>query len=96
MQHGRNAVQYAQFVIISDGRGNVPLEASHAGKITRSVNREGVDDALQVAQQIHSLDNVKTVLFNPQPQQYAELPLTLARALRAKTILIPLQEAAKV
>ncbi|NTW20405.1 MAG: hypothetical protein HGA42_12760, partial [Nostocales cyanobacterium W4_Combined_metabat2_030] len=33
LQHGRNTIQKAVLVVISDGRGNVPLEASHLGKI---------------------------------------------------------------
>jgi len=29
LQHGRNAAQQATLIVITDGRGNVPLHASH-------------------------------------------------------------------
>ncbi|NEP56897.1 MAG: hypothetical protein F6K31_07705, partial [Symploca sp. SIO2G7] len=80
MQHGRSTVQQAVLVVISDGRGNVPLEASRLGKIVPPVGSKGVEDALQVAQLIRGLDGVKAVLLNPQPQQYGDLPLELAEA----------------
>ena len=92
LQHGRNAIQKAVLVVISDGRGNVPLEASHLGRIQLPVGRKGVEDALQIAEKIGSLDNVEAVLLNPQSKQYPELPLLLAKALGAKVVLIPTLE----
>ncbi len=89
LQHGRNIRQKAILVVISDGRGNVPLEASHLGKIKPPVGRKGVEDALEVARKISNLDNVETVLLNPQSKQYPELPLLLAKALGAKVVPIP-------
>lgn len=88
LQHGRSTIQQAILVIVSDGRGNVPLAASRSGQITPPVNRQGVDDALQVAQSIRKLDNVNAVLLNPQPRQYPDLPLELAKALGAKVVMI--------
>ena len=52
LQHGRNTIQKAVLVVISDGRGNVPLEASHLGKIQLPVGRKGFEDALEVAQKL--------------------------------------------
>ena len=92
LQHGRNNVQQAILVVISDGRGNVPLEASRSDRIIPPIGRKGVEDALQVAERIRGLNEVKAVLFNPQSRQYPELPLELAKALGAKVILIPLQQ----
>lgn len=96
LQHGRSAVQQAILVVISDGRGNVPLEDSFQGKIKPSVGRKGVEDALLMAERIRGLDNVKVVLLNPQPQHYKDLPLKLAEALGATVISIPLLEALEV
>jgi len=80
-------------VVISDGRGNVPLAASRLGQITPPVGRKGVEDALQVAERIRGLDNVKVVLLNPQPKQYQDLPLELANVMGAAVVSIPpLQE----
>ena len=88
-QHGRTIIHQAMLVVISDGRGNVPLEDSRMGKITSTVGRKGFENALQVAEQIRSLDKVKVVLLNPQPQQYKDLPLVLARALGGEVVAIP-------
>jgi len=88
LQHGRSAVQQAVLVVISDGRGNVPLEASCLGRVTSPVRRKGVEDALQVAKRIRGLDGVKAVLLNPQPKQYADLPLDMAKALGATVVAI--------
>ena len=89
LQHGRNTIQKAVLVVISDGRGNVPLEASHLGKIQLPVGRKGFEDALEIAQKIGNLDNVDAVFFNPQRKQYPDLPLLLAQALGAKVVAIP-------
>ncbi|WP_138502299.1 hypothetical protein [Nostoc sp. PA-18-2419] len=85
LQHGRSTVQQAVLIVISDGRGNVPLD----GCIKPPVGRRGVEDALLVAQSISNLDRVKAVLLNPQPKQYANLPLQLAEKMGASVIAIP-------
>jgi magnesium chelatase subunit D len=89
LQHGRSAVQSAVLVVVSDGRGNVPLEASRLGRITEAVGRQGVEDAILVAAGVRKLDRVKAVLLNPQPRQYPKLPVELAKALGAKVVMIP-------
>jgi magnesium chelatase subunit D len=85
LQHGRSAVQEAVLVVISDGRGNVPLD----GSIKKPVGRKGVEDALLVAENIGKLDRVKRVLLNPQPKQYRDLPLELAEKMGASVSNIP-------
>ena len=89
LQHGRSKVQQALLVVVSDGRGNVPLAASYSGKITAPTKRQGVEDALQVADRIRLLHNLDSVLLNPQPKHYTNLPLELAQALNAKVVDIP-------
>jgi magnesium chelatase subunit D len=93
LQHGRSIVLQARLVVLSDGRGNVPLEASRTGHITLPVNREGIEDALQVAAHMRGLDHLEIMFLNPQPQQHAEVPLELADALGAELTNIPLTEA---
>lgn len=83
LQHGRSTIQQAIVVVISDGRGNVPLEDSRIGKISSSVGAKGVDDSLLVAESIHNLDRVKVVVLNPQPKQYKDFPLKLAEKMGA-------------
>ena len=77
-------------MVLSDGRGNVPLEASQTNrKPTYLVNRQGIEDALQEAEQIRRLKQVEAVVLNPQPKYYSELPIKLAQALGAKIADIP-------
>ncbi|NEO22245.1 hypothetical protein [Moorena sp. SIO4A5] len=92
LQHGRSIVQRVVLVVISDGRGNVPLEASRSNRKPQNIKRQGIEDALNIAKAIASLDNVQTLLLNPQSRAYPELPLELAKALGAKVVLIPQQE----
>lgn len=96
LQHGRSTVQKAVFVTVSDGRGNVPLEASRSRRVTPPVGRRGFEDALLVADGIRSLQGVKAVLLNPQPQQYPDFPQRLAEALGAAVVEIPLVEIEEV
>lgn len=96
LQHGRSAVQKAVLVVISDGRGNVPLEASRLGKVIPPVRKRGIEDAFQVAQQIAALNGVESVVLNPQPNHYTDLPVKLAQALKAKIVPIPPLESGEV
>ncbi|MFN8444383.1 MAG: hypothetical protein U0175_26605 [Caldilineaceae bacterium] len=89
LQHGRAAHLQARLVIVSDGRGNVPIEASHTGIITIPVNREGIDDALQIAVQLSRLERLTIIFLDPQPSQHSELPQFLADSLGATVQPIP-------
>lgn len=83
LQHGRGRVHQARLVVISDGRGNIPLAASRDGKLSQAVSREGIEDALTVAREIATLKNVEIFLLDPQPKQYADLPIALAEVMGA-------------
>jgi magnesium chelatase subunit D len=97
LQHGRSTVHQAVLVVVSDGRGNVPLAASRMNqKPTQPVKRQGIDDALEVAGQIRLLKQVEAVVLNPQPKHYADLPVKLALALGAKIEAIPVVHAWEV
>jgi hypothetical protein len=61
----------------------VPLHASHTGHIMPPVNREGIEDAIKVAQKIQGMQNLQIILLNPQPQLQSELPIGLANTLGA-------------
>lgn len=89
LQHGRGSLSRARLLVVSDGRGNVPLEGSHAGRVKGAVGREGIEDALEVARQIRSLGRVDALLLNPQPRLYPDLPPALAEALGATLETIP-------
>lgn len=81
LQHGRTTALQARLVVLTDGRGNLPLAASYAGVITHPINREGIDDALRIAAEIRRLERVTIVCLDPQPAQHGELPQLLAEAL---------------
>jgi magnesium chelatase subunit D len=84
LQHGRGGPYRATLVVLSDGRGNIPLEDSRRGEIAASVMRRGFEDSLVVGRQISHLDYVRVVYLNPQPEQLTELPVELANALGAE------------
>lgn len=83
LQSGRTRVEEARLVIITDGRGNIPLAASRAGDLKKSVSREGIEDVFTVAHELKKIKKVKTFLLNPQPEQYADLPIMLGEILGA-------------
>jgi magnesium chelatase subunit D len=83
LHHSRAGISGAQLVVVTDGRGNVPLQASFAGRLGRPVRSEGIDDALAVASQIAVLDRVAVTVVDPEPAVWADLPGKLAAALGA-------------
>jgi magnesium chelatase subunit D len=96
LQHGRSTARQVLLIVVSDGRGNVPLEDSRIGRIIQPVHRKGVEDTLQIAQQLRDFRGVEKVLLNPQPKQYNELPLLLAEAMEAEVKEIPRPDRAGV
>ena len=94
-EHGRALIQHTRFVIITDGRGNVPLAASHSGQVQMPVNREGIEGALQLAREFRKLKRVLPIVLDPRPAYHAELPAELAEALGAAYEEIPLVKEAQ-
>jgi magnesium chelatase subunit D len=79
LRHAEVAAENSWLIVVSDGRGNVPLEASQRGRVTEPVTREGVTDALHVARALRSVPSVhKVVLAPPGLIHYRELPFELA------------------
>ena len=89
LHHGRNPAARCTLVVVSDGRGNVPLGASQTGRPPGPVGRQGVEDALSQARRIAGLSRVRAVLLDPQPPLLPELPGQLAQALGASVHPIP-------
>jgi magnesium chelatase subunit D len=90
LQHGRASSQQVTFLVISDGRGNVPRVASLKNALLDGIiTREGIEDALSEAVQVSSIHRVETIVLNPQPLHYPELPGLLARVLGAEMLDIP-------
>jgi magnesium chelatase subunit D len=83
LQRGRSRLTRAWLVVVTDGRGNVPLESSREGRITGPVGATGIQSALEVARRIAGLTHVESTLIHSSPRQYPELPGALAEALGA-------------
>jgi magnesium chelatase subunit D len=82
VRYGAASTEQAWLVVVSDGRGNVPLEASLRGQLPGRVGRKGVQDALKVAAGASSLSRVRSVVIAPpRLAYYPELPFDLAGAL---------------
>ena len=82
LRYGMAATEEAWLVVVSDGRGNVPLEASLRGRVSTPVGNEGVQDALAVAAGARSLSRVRRVVIAPPGlTHYQGLPFDLADAL---------------
>jgi len=92
LQKGKNSYREATLVVLSDGRGNIPLEASLTRKISGYINRQGVEDAIKVAFSMRNRKYTKIYFLNPQPLQYPEFPVNLAEAMNAITLSVELEE----
>ncbi|PSM38387.1 magnesium chelatase [Streptomyces dioscori] len=81
-QHGSGLAE-AWLVVVTDGRGNVPLRASHTGRVSGPVGAEGVEDALNAAADVRSMDRTRlqTVVVDAGREPYGNLPLNLADTL---------------
>jgi magnesium chelatase subunit D len=62
MRRGWASTQSARLVVVTDGRGNVPLDATTEGRVNQRVSRAGLDDALSAAHNIAGLARVATTV----------------------------------
>lgn len=86
LSHGRTSTRRATLIVVTDGRGNVPLDASREGRWTGRVGRRGIEDAKRVARDLRAMTHVRCVLIDPGPDVLRELPLSLAAALGAQVV----------
>jgi magnesium chelatase subunit D len=97
MTHGRSSKRTATLVVVSDGRCNVPLEASRIGAWDGRAGQRGIEDAKKVARDIRVLPHVRRLMIDPGPRALRGLPQSLGVALGADIIKLddqPLAEAA--
>ncbi|RKN08583.1 hypothetical protein [Streptomyces radicis] len=85
-RNGRAALEHALLVVVTDGRGNVPLNASLGGRPPGRVGREGVTDALRVAAAVRTLPRAEPVVIAPVPDVHPELTAELAEALGGRLV----------
>ena len=82
LRHREVAAENSWLVVVSDGRGNVPLQVSQRLRFDGAVGTEGVTDALAVARTARTLPPVhRIVLPPPHLTHYTALPFELADAI---------------
>ncbi|MFJ3892405.1 magnesium chelatase [Streptomyces sp. NPDC090083] len=86
-QQRSNLVE-AWLVVVSDGRGNVPLDASAGGRLLGPVRRAGIDDAITAAAHIGAMGRMRlhSVVVDAARQPHPDLPFLLADALGGVTV----------
>ncbi|WP_242909522.1 hypothetical protein [Actinomadura terrae] len=86
MHRGRLPSEDVLLVVVTDGRGNVPLAASRLGALPDYAGGEGFRDSLHVARTIRALGHVETVVVDPGPRHNARLTVQLSEALGARLL----------
>ncbi|MFF3463957.1 magnesium chelatase [Streptomyces sp. NPDC002619] len=86
-QHGAGLAE-AWLVVVTDGRGNVPLRTSRTGRLDGEVGGAGVEDALEAAAGVGAMDRTRlhVAVIDPAKEPYGDLPFALADALGASVI----------
>ena len=74
----------ADVVIASDGLGNVPLSASHSGRMPNRVTREGIDDALSLAEELRNIRSARVMAVPPRRLPAKSVFASLVEALGAE------------
>ena len=81
LQHGAATLTGAEVVVVTDGLGNVPLDASTRDKLTGPVGGAGVADAVDAAQALRAFDGVRVVIVQPPRVPHPEILLRLTDAI---------------
>lgn len=78
----------AWLVVVSDGRGNVPLEASVGGRLSGPVRRAGIEDAITAAGRIGAMGRMRlhSVVVDAAREPHPDLTFLLAEALGGTTV----------
>ena len=91
LRKGRSTIHQARLVVLSDGRGNVPLSISQGHSTNKPVTTEGITDAREQARLLHDQirkEDVDVIFLDPQPKYYTHLPELLSSSLGATHFLI--------
>ncbi|MEU4085571.1 magnesium chelatase [Streptomyces aureus] len=83
-----SALAEAWLVVVTDGRGNVPLTASHTGRLHGPVAGQGVEDTLAAAAPLAALDRgrLRVAVVDAARTPYGDLPFALAERLGATVV----------
>ncbi|MBW6433556.1 hypothetical protein KZ829_07335 [Actinoplanes hulinensis] len=84
----RSPVDDALVLVVTDGRGNVPLHMSLGEPAGGPVARRGVEDTITVADRLRTIRGVRSVVLAPDVAAYPDLPWAVADAMGG-TVMIP-------
>ncbi|MFF4116179.1 magnesium chelatase [Streptomyces sp. NPDC001714] len=86
-QQRSNLVE-AWLVVVTDGRGNVPLDTGADGRVPGPVRRTGIEDALSAAGRIGAMGRMRlhSVVVDAARPPYPDLTFQLADALGGVTV----------
>ncbi|GAA0419647.1 magnesium chelatase [Actinoplanes capillaceus] len=87
-RRNRSPVDDALVLVVTDGRGNVPLHMSLGEPAGGPVGRRGVDDTIGVADGLRTIRGVRSVVLAPDVAACPDLPWAVADAMGG-TVLIP-------
>ena len=85
-QHGGAPVDEALLLVFTDGRANVPLDASLAQRIPTAVGDRAVRDSWEQARRIARLPRVSSLVLHPGPRPQEDLVVRLAEELGAEVV----------
>jgi len=88
LQHGAATLTGAEVVVVTDGLGNVPLDASTKDELTEPVGGVGVADAIDAAQALRAFDGVRVVVVQPPRVPHPEILLRLVEAISDERTLV--------
>ncbi|MDI2132799.1 hypothetical protein [Yinghuangia seranimata] len=88
LRHLRTGSGHVRLVVVTDGRGNVPLGASLRRRFPDPIGREGVEDALVTAAVLRSFKHVSGVVVAPEVVGCPTLPGELADAMGARLTVV--------
>lgn len=89
LHRGRDPNIKSTVVVMTDGWGNVPLQASLTGLVSGIVNREGVNNAVEAAGRFREINRLRCVVISPTLTVYRQIPEELAAAMNAKIAYLP-------
>ncbi|GGN78037.1 magnesium chelatase [Streptomyces albiflavescens] len=83
-----SALAEAWLVVVTDGRGNVPLRASHTGRLHGPVAVQGIEDSLTAAASFAAMDRgrLNVAVVDTARRPYGDLPFALADTLGATVV----------
>ncbi|MFF1810743.1 hypothetical protein ACFVXW_16710 [Streptomyces sp. NPDC058251] len=87
-QHGGALVDDALLLVFTDGRANVPLDASLTLRTPTAVGDRGVRDAWEQARRIARLPRVSSLVLHPGPRPQEHLVARLAEELGGEVIAV--------